>query len=456
MNNSPLVTVYVTNYNYSAYIRQSLGSLFSQTMKDFEVIIIDDGSTDNSKSIIEEYTERAQIVFQKNKGLNVSNNIALKMATGKYIMRLDADDYLAPNALEVMSSLLEADPELGLVFPDYEMVDKDGNLMTIQKRHNFAKEVKVLDQPAHGACTMIRTAFLRQLGGYDERYRCQDGYELWIKFTAKYKVTNVNTPLFYYRQHGDNLTSNEERILNTRMLIKSNFAKENLTDFNALAIVPVRGSNRKSMMVAQTDIDGKSLLQNRVDSLIQADRVKKIVITSSSQEIGEQINAMYAGCDKVCFIQRPIELERMNVSLYETVEYIGKTELLNDYSCVLVPAIEFPFINSDMLNDAVNSLFIFKSDSLISVRPIENTIYQHDGSGMKPIVDPLKVARIERDEMYNFSGGIIVTTINSLKKYKALICGKVSHIVISQKASLGVKSKLDILIAKAVSNNSLE
>lgn len=450
MNTSPLVTVYVTNYNYSAYIRQSLESLFVQTMKDFEVIIIDDGSTDDSKSIIEEYTDRAQIVFQKNRGLNVSNNIALKMATGKYIMRLDADDYLAPNALEVMSSLLEADPELGLVFPDYEMVDKDGNLMTIQKRHNFSKEVKVFDQPAHGACTMIRTAFLRQLGGYDERYRCQDGYELWIKFTAKFKVTNVNTPLFFYRQHGDNLTSNEERILNTRMQIKSNFAKENLKDFNAIAIVPVRGTNRKSLMIAQTEIGGKSLLQNRIDGLITADRIKKIVVTSSSMEIGEQITVKYADCDKVTFIQRPVELERMNVSLYETVEYVGKTVTLNDYSCVLVPAVEFPFINSDMLNDAVNSLFIFKSDSLISVRPIENTIYQHDGSGMKPIVDPLKVARIERDEMYNFSGGIIVTNLKSLQKYKSLICGKVSHIVISQKAALGVKSKLDIIIVDSV------
>lgn len=450
MNTSPLVTVYVTNYNYSAYIRQSLESLFAQTMKDFEVIIIDDGSTDDSKTIIEEYTDRAQIVFQKNKGLNVSNNIALKMATGKYIMRLDADDYLAPNALEVMSSLLESDPELGLVFPDYEMVDKDGNLMTIQKRHNFSKEVKVLDQPAHGACTMIRTTFLRQLGGYDERYRCQDGYELWIKFTAKYKVTNVNTPLFYYRQHGDNLTSNEERILNTRMQIKSNFAKENLNDFNALAIVPVRGSNRKSLVIAQTEFGGKSLLQIRVDSLINADRIKKIVVTSSSQEIEELINSMYGDNEKVTFIARPVELERMNVSLYDTVEYVGEKEPLKNYSCVIVPAVEFPFINSDMLNDAVNSLFIFKSDSLISVRPIENTIYQHDGSGMKPIVDPLKVARIERDEMYNFSGGIIVTNMQSLDKFKSLICGKVSHIVISQKAALGVKSKLDIQIVNSV------
>ncbi len=72
---------------------------------------------------------------------------------------------------------------------------------------------------------------------------------------------------------------------------------------------------------------------------------------------------------------------------------------------------------------------------------------------MKPIVDPLKVARIERDEMYNFSGGIIVTTVQSLDKFRALICGKVSHIVISQKAALGVKSKLDIEIANALAIN---
>lgn len=448
MLNEPLVTVYVTNYNYASYIRQSLDSLYSQTMKDFEVIIIDDGSVDDSKSIIEEYSNRARVVFQKNKGLNVSNNIALRMAAGKYIMRLDADDYLCPNALEMMSDKLERDTELGLVFPDYEIVDKDGYLINIQERHDFSKDVKVYDQPAHGACTMIRTEFLRNLGGYDERYRCQDGYELWIKFTAKYKVTNINVPLFYYRQHGDNLTSNEDRILGTRMLIKSNFAAEHLQSYNAIAIVPVRGESQKSLHIANYKLGDKSLLENKVDTLLKSNRIEKVVVTTSDKDIVEKIRKIYHNVKKVVVVKRPKELERMNISLYETIEYMKRKVALESFTSVLVASLEFPFITPEMIDDVINSLFIYKSDSVISVRPIENTIYQHDGEGMKPIVDPIKVARIEREEMYKYSGGLIAAKIRSLKKYRTLICGKVSHIVISQKASLGLKTNLDLEIAQ--------
>src|SRR5690606_40322334 len=113
---TPLVSVYITNYNYGKYIRQSIESLLNQSLQDFELFIIDDGSTDSSRKIIEEYAHHPQlsIIYQRNKGLNITNNIALRVSTGKYIMRLDADDFLEPDALEIMSSKLEANPELGL------------------------------------------------------------------------------------------------------------------------------------------------------------------------------------------------------------------------------------------------------------------------------------------------------------------------------------------------------
>ena len=90
----PLVTVYITNYNYGNYIEKAINSLLEQTFKDFEMLIIDDGSTDNSREIIEKHAsvKNVKIIYQKNKGLITSNNIALRLARGKYLMRLDADD----------------------------------------------------------------------------------------------------------------------------------------------------------------------------------------------------------------------------------------------------------------------------------------------------------------------------------------------------------------------------
>ena len=118
---APLVTVYITNHNYGRYVEQAIQSVLRQTLRDFELIIIDDGSTDNSREIIERYADHEQIVtiYQQNKGLNVTNNIALRAARGRYLMRLDADDYLDENALMVLAGVLERNPDVGLVFPDY-------------------------------------------------------------------------------------------------------------------------------------------------------------------------------------------------------------------------------------------------------------------------------------------------------------------------------------------------
>ena len=221
MTSNSLVTVYITSFNYAHFIRQSIESVLGQTLQDFELIIIDDGSTDNSRGIIEEYRShgKVRIIYQTNKGLNITNNIAMRLARGKYLVRLDADDFLRKDALAVMVQKLEKDDDLGLVFPDYFYVNKEGEIIGQEKRHNF-EEVSLYDQPAHGACTMIRLSFLKKTGGYNESFTCQDGYDLWIKFIAHYKIANINKPLFYYRKHGNSLSTNEEKILSTRKKIK--------------------------------------------------------------------------------------------------------------------------------------------------------------------------------------------------------------------------------------------
>ena len=156
--NSPKVTVYITNYNYGHYIEKSINSVLNQTFKDIEIFIIDDGSTDNSKEIIEKYESIAniKIIYQKNKGLIVTNNIALRLAQGDYIMRLDADDYLDKNAIKLMVGELDEDEALGLVFPNYFIVDENENITNVRVRIP-SEENNVKDNPAHGACTLIRT-----------------------------------------------------------------------------------------------------------------------------------------------------------------------------------------------------------------------------------------------------------------------------------------------------------
>ena len=124
-----------------------------------------------------------------------------------------------------MVDKLDKNKDLALVFPDYTLVDKFGNKIRKIKRHNFDYEVKLFDQPAHGACTMIRLNILKELGGYDEEFDRQDGYSLWLKVIGNYKVKNINKSLFYYRQHSTNLTNNESKLLKIRSKIKSKAVK---------------------------------------------------------------------------------------------------------------------------------------------------------------------------------------------------------------------------------------
>ena len=145
---NPKVTIYITNHNYGDYIEKSIFSVLRQTFKDFELIIIDDGSKDNSKKIINKFLiTNPEIIYisQKNRGLIVSNNVALNLAKGKYIMRLDADDWLHKDALMRMVKFLDSNNKVGLVFPDYYEVNERGLIIHKIQRHNFNK-VKKYDQ----------------------------------------------------------------------------------------------------------------------------------------------------------------------------------------------------------------------------------------------------------------------------------------------------------------------
>ena len=457
---APLVSVYITNYNYGKYIKQSIKSVLKQTYQNFELIIIDDGSTDNSREIIEIYEQhpKVKIIYQKNKGLNVTNNVALRVSQGRYIMRLDADDYLDENALLVMTSKLEKDPEIGLVFPDYYLIDAENNILNVVKRHSFEKEVSLFDQPAHGACTMIRKNFLKRLGGYDEQYKCQDGYELWVKFISRYKPANVNTPLFYYRQHGANLTSNEDEILGTRKKIKENFLKViGNKNFETLAIIPVRGSKYNGKNIPFLKINGEYILDIKIKQAIKARRIKKIIIISPDNDVKVHVKQKYRTNKKIIFHDRPEELARYNTGLNETVKNILSSDLIDysKYDGLVILSVEYPFIEAKDIDDAVNTINIFNADSLISVREENSMFFRHDGTGMKPILNQEKFSKLERESLYRYSGGIIITTFINFSETRELISGKVGHIVITQKAAHGIKTKFDIDIAQFLYKKSL-
>jgi glycosyltransferase involved in cell wall biosynthesis len=454
MMKDPLVTIYITNYNYGKFIRQSIESVLNQTEQDFELLIIDDGSVDNSREIIEEYrgNPKISIIYQKNKGLNITNNIAMRASHGKYLMRLDADDFLEPEAVEVMSKVLEQDDELGLVFPDYYYVDAEGQRIGEERRHNFEKEVSLYDQPAHGACTMIRLSFLKELGGYNESFTCQDGYDLWIKFIMHHKVNNVSSPLFSYRRHGNNLTTNEEKILNTRKKIKELFVEQHLQSLPTLAVIPVRNTFIRDINWPLYQIDGKSVLERKVAECSRSKRIKSVVVSSSDREILNHCQEWSQRYENLHVIERPRTFAQTNESLAKTIEQAVSyvQEQGTTLEAVMSVSLEYPFVAADVMDDAINTLVLFSSDTVLSVRPDNRTYYQHTGHSLQPILDQDKFTKLEREALYKGAGGIVVSTLDNFLKHQRLISGKISHVVVDQKTAFGVFSELDFKLVHAL------
>lgn len=448
---SPLVSVYITNYNYGAFLEQCVASVLEQTLQDFELIIIDDGSTDNSKEIIEQYRslEGLTIIYQQNKGLNITNNVAMRVAKGKYLMRLDADDFLVPEALEKMSALMEANDELGLVFPDYYYVDASGNITGEERRHDFEKEVSLYDQPAHGACTIIRLSFLKKIGGYNESFTCQDGYDLWLKFITHFSVSNINTPLFYYRRHGQNLTTNEERILETRRAIKETFLNREELAESTLVVIPARNTRIKKESWPLLKIaEGPSVLEKRVAEALKANSTKGVYIVSEDKELIDFAQQVFAQEPKVKVLERSAQLAGPNQTLGATVELAvnAAEEAGLSFESVLTLTLDYPFTEASIIDDAVNTLHLFKSDSVLTVRPDNKAYYRHNGHSLSAILDQEKFTRLEREALYRAAGGIMVSSLESFKKHTKVNAGRMSHVVVDELSAFGVFSEFDFEI----------
>ena len=454
MNNRlPLISVYITNHNYGKYLKQSVESVLNQSFKDFELIIIDDGSNDSSKKILKNYEKNPliKVIYQKNKGLTISNNIAIKLAQGEYIVRLDADDYFHKDALKNLLTGFN-DSEIGMVFGDWYDIDENGDLIERKKRHNFQKEVTLYDQPAHGACTMFRKKCLIKIDGYDESITRQDGYELWLRFIRNFKVNNINIPIFYYRQHFQSLTKDEKKLLNVRAEILENHAnKYSLKKKKKFfAIVPIRGSEIDSRSKPFLKLNGKNLIDYTIDELIKSENLSLIIITTPSVEVIKYVSKKYKN-NKIKIVKRSKESSRINFSLNQTVnDCIKIIKDIELYDSFFITSIETPFKRSELIDSAINTKIIFNVDSVIGLRSFDRTIYNHNGNGMVPLNKQKSKLKLERKQNYVAIPGFSLRDLNDYKKTNSLSGKKIGHVIFDQEASLFLNSKLDLVFAEAI------
>lgn len=217
----PGITVYILNYNYGEFVAAAIESVLNQTYRNFELIVIDDGSTDGSREILHHYCKNPKInlVLQPRKGFIKSCNVAIGLAKGRYIIRLDADDVFYPQILDSLYNEMIKNENTGYVFCDYFETDASGDVKIEKRQFNKDLHGMISSVIPHGACLLIRLSFLRQISGYPESIQCQDGTYLWKSFKDKFNPAYISKPLFEYRRHGKNMSNNISLITTTRQEI---------------------------------------------------------------------------------------------------------------------------------------------------------------------------------------------------------------------------------------------
>jgi CMP-N-acetylneuraminic acid synthetase len=244
------------------------------------------------------------------------------------------------------------------------------------------------------------------------------------------------------------------RILSTRQKIKDlhieTFGVQLPT---TIAIIPLRRSIIAGEDWLLFSINEKETVLSRLlKTVADSKKVVKFIVTTSDRELIQYAKQFEEVLPNLLVLERPAAFEELNETLSKTINLVLEQQQIIDLDpkAILTIAADFPFLTSEIIDDAINTLSIFKADSLLSVRPDNRMYYQHTGHGMQPLLDQYKFTKLEREALYSGMGGIVAATIESFKNSDRMVAGKVGHIVVDQKAALGVFSPFDLEVFKAL------
>lgn len=232
----PKVSVVIPSYNRANCIERAIDSVFQQKVENLEVILIDDGSTDNTREIIQnKYGDKVRYFYQENQGISGARNTGIKNARGDYIAFLDSDDYWCPDKLEKQMSLAEEHPEYGLLASCCASIRTDGSFRESNRRGKSGWVLKDLFQAnfIRTSSAVIRRDCFNRVGLFDEKLKESEEYDLWLRVAAVYPVGFINEALTVYvdNLNGSSIDSLVGRLYRLRTLEKDYLKKKIPTKF---------------------------------------------------------------------------------------------------------------------------------------------------------------------------------------------------------------------------------
>lgn len=222
MKRSPSVSVIIPCYNQGRFLGDAIESALRQSLGRPEVIVVDDGSLDDSGQVAGGYAG-VRVIRQENRGLSAARNAGIDASTGDYLVFLDADDRLLPRALESGARCLEDHPDCAFVYGGYRLIAEDGSAMASPPREGERGEpyLDMLRSNYIGmhATVMYRRTVFDSVGRFDtSRAACED-YDLYLRITRNFPVRRHDDVVAEYRQHGENMSLNPGLMLKTSLSV---------------------------------------------------------------------------------------------------------------------------------------------------------------------------------------------------------------------------------------------
>lgn len=213
---TPLISVVIPCFNQGRFLADAITSVLAQTYAPVEAIVIDDGSTDESAAVCLRYPS-VRHVFQRNAGLPAARNAGLRISGGEYVAFLDADDRLLRDALKIGEAHLRQNPTSAFVFGDHRYIDLEGRVVRSWTRTRMEGDrfAELLRRNCIGmaATVLYRRQVLEAVGGFDERLRACEDYDLYLRIARAYPISDHTEPVAEYRRYGGAMSDDPARML---------------------------------------------------------------------------------------------------------------------------------------------------------------------------------------------------------------------------------------------------
>jgi glycosyltransferase involved in cell wall biosynthesis len=211
-----MVSVVTPTFNRGRFLPEAVASVLAQTHTDLELIIVDDGSVDDTGKVLEPYLadERVRYFYQENRGQSHARNLALEHAEGDVIAFLDSDDLWAPDKLEKQLAVLRANPEADIVHGDEAIIDEQGTVISFENMRRYSGRITrrlLADNSVSITTALVRRRCFDEMGGFDTSVGVADDYELWLRFSARYCFHYEPGIVASYRVMSDQISSDKRR-----------------------------------------------------------------------------------------------------------------------------------------------------------------------------------------------------------------------------------------------------